>query len=110
MIHCDKNKEFFMSDLKKIENKIEKIKNRLMSIKEMRPGSLTCQQRKSKEKYGSYWQLSYTHLNKGRTDYIRKDYVSEVEKQVKEYKKFKSLMDEWVLLSIQHSKLKMKSS
>ena len=99
-----------MLELKNIEKRIEKIKNQLVDIKEMRPGSLTCQQRKSKEKYGAYWQLSYTHLNKGRTDYIRKGYVPEVEKQIEEYKKFKSLMDEWVSLAIEHSKMKMKSN
>jgi hypothetical protein len=54
--------------IEQIENKINNVKKKLMSIEEMRPGSLTQQYRKSRkgESYGTYWSLSYTFNKKGR--------------------------------------------
>jgi hypothetical protein len=46
--------------LKQIENQIQKIKDELREIGEMRPGSLTLQYKVPKEKKGPYYQLSYT--------------------------------------------------
>jgi len=43
-----------------------------------------------------------------RTDYIRREWVTTTQKQVKEYKKFKRLIDTGVALAIEHAKLTMK--
>ena len=40
--------------------------------------------------------------------YIRREWVTTTQKQVKEYKKFKRLIDTWVTLAIEHAKLTMK--
>lgn len=88
-----------------IEKRIEQVKKELTTIQDMRPGSLTEQSRGGK---GVYCQLSYTHLNKGKTEYIRKACVPEVEKQLENYKKFKELTNEWVTLCIELSQIKMK--
>ena len=45
---------------------------------------------------------------KSRTDYIARDNVPEVRRQVGNYKRFKALTAEWVDLSIEHSQLQMK--
>ena len=74
----------------------------------MRPGSLTLQYKDREQQMGPYYQLSYTYEMKSRTDYIRKDCVSDVRQQVKNYKRFRELTTEWVALSIEHSKLSMK--
>ena len=87
-----------------IETRIEAIKKALQEIGEMRPGSLTRQSRGMK---GAYYQLSYTHKMKGRTEYVRPEYVRGIKKQISSYKRFKKLMDEWVSLSIKHSKMKI---
>mgnify|MGYP000053027911 CR=1 FL=1 len=94
--------------LKKIENRIEKIKVELCVIGEMRPGSLTEQYKNSANQTGSYYQLSYTLDMKSRTEYIRKENVSNIRRQIKNYRRFKQLISEWVSLSIEHSKLTMK--
>ena len=94
--------------LKNIENRIEKIKAQLCEIGEMRPGSLTEQYKNSEKQTGSYYQLSYTLEMKSRTEYIRKENVGNIQRQIKNYKRFKQLIGEWVSLSIEHSKLTMK--
>ena len=44
---------------------------------------------------------------KGRSEYIRREWVTEIRKQIATHKRFKHLIDQWVDLSIEHSKLTM---
>ena len=90
-----------------IEKTIEKIKQELQTIQQMRPGSLTCQYRNPQDKVGPYYQLSYTHKMKSHTEYVRKEFVPRIGEQIAEYKRFRVLVDEWVALAIKHSKMQM---
>ena len=94
--------------LKQIEKRIERIKLELAKIEVMRPGSLTRQYKDPQQQTGSYYQLSYTLEMRSRTDYIRKDCVSDIRRQITRYKRHKQLNAEWVSLGIEHSKLAMK--
>ena len=98
-----------MADTKlvRIEQQIDEIKRELMGIGEMRPGSLTRQYRNVKDKKWEFYQLSYTHKMKSKTNYVRAHHVAELREQIKTYKKFKKLVEKWVDLSIQHSKIKV---
>lgn len=93
--------------LKQIEDQIRKIKQELLSTAQMRPGSLSQQYKRPKEKKGAYYQLSYTHKMRSRTEYVRPEFVSEIRDQIAVYKRFRKLIDKWVDLAIQHSRLKM---
>ena len=94
--------------LDEIPKRIERIKTELAAIDEMRPGSLTRQYKDPKNKTGSYYQLSYTRDMKSRTDYIARECVRDVRREISNYKRFKTLTAQWVALSIEHSRLKMK--
>ena len=94
--------------LKRIERRIERIKSELVKIEAMRPGSLTKQYKDPRKQMGPYYQLSYTFEMRSRTEYIRKDSVRDIRRQVKLYKRYKQLNTDWVSLSIEHSKLAMK--
>ena len=94
--------------LKQIEKRIDRIQSELVKIDAMRPGSLTRQYKDPKKQTGAYYQLSYTLDMRSRTEYIRKEWVSEIRRQIKQYKRYKQLNAEWVSLSIEHSKLRMK--
>jgi hypothetical protein len=94
--------------LNQIEKRIERIKKQLCAIDEMRPGSLTKQYKDPKNHKGPYYQLSYTLAMKSRTEYIRKDFVKEIRRQVKNYNRYKQLTNEWIALSIEQSKLTIK--
>ncbi len=93
--------------LAQIEKRIKKIKSDIVLIDDMRPGSLTKQYRGPNKTKG-YYQISYTLNMKSRTESVHKDYVDEVRRQIKNYKRFKALSQEWVELGIEHSKLAMK--
>ena len=93
--------------LHQTEKQIEKIKKELQTIGEMRPGSLTCQYRNPKDRIGAYYQLSYTHKMKSRTEYVRPFFVDQIKKEITNYKRFKKLVDKWIELGIEYSKLQI---
>jgi hypothetical protein len=100
--------------LKKMEVEINRIKQQIFELGDMRPGSLTRQMRKAKdvsrapkEKYGAYWQLSYTYRNKGKTEYIREAFIHQVKTETANFKRYRNLTDRLIDLSIKLSRLKM---
>ncbi len=94
--------------LDEIRTRIDRIKAELTAIDEMRPGSLTRQYKDPQNQSGAYYQLSYTREMKSRTDYIARDCLRDVRRQIGNYKRFKALSTQWIALSIEHSRLKMK--
>ena len=92
-----------MNRTRQIERRIAAIKRTLGRVGDMRPGSLSVQTRSWG---GQYRQLSYTHLGKGRTEYVPPKRVKDVTRQLANYRKFKELTQEWVNLSIELCNLK----
>ncbi len=107
-------------ELVEIEKRIEQIKAELMTINEMRPGSLSqqynvcgnpkcrCKDPENPKKHGPYNQLSYVHKRKSTSQFIQDEFVEDIRNQLTNYKRFKELTEEWVHLSIEHAKLKLK--
>lgn len=95
--------------IQQIERRIERIKQALSHIGPMRPGSLTRQYKDPQHKAGAYWQISYTRQMKSRTEYIRKECVPEIRRQIATHKRFKRLIDQWIDLDIERSKLIMQT-
>ena len=91
----------------KIERRIARIKEELQTMEPMRPGSLTRQYKDPENRSGAYWQISYTRRMKSRTEYVRREWVAEVRRQIATHKRFKRLIDQWVDLRIEHSQLAM---
>lgn len=91
-----------------IRKRIGRIKAQLASIEDMRPGSLTRQYKDPQNQRGPYYQLSYTRQMKSRTEYVPRDYLPEVRREIRNYKRFKALTAEWIALSIEQGRLMMK--
>ena len=96
--------------LDQIEERIIGIKKRLMEIGEMRPGTLSYQYHKPKEKKGGYYQISYTYKMRSKTEYVRPEFVKELRGQIAAFKRFKRLVQLWTDLALEHSRLKIRSS
>jgi hypothetical protein len=94
--------------IQQIEQRIDRIKRALLEIGPMRPGSLTRQYKDPRHHTGAYWQISYTRQMKSRTEYVRKECVKEVRRQTVTHRRFKRLVDQWIDLSIEHSRLTMR--
>ena len=95
--------------IQKIEVQIERVRRELMELGPMRPGSLSCQYKNRKEKKQPYFQLSYTHKRKSRSEYVRPENLNAIRAELGNYKKFRGLVDRWVDLALELSKLKSKS-
>jgi len=89
-----------------IEKRIAAIKEKLGAIDEMRPGSLSRQYKDPAHQTGAYYQLSYTRDMKSRTEYVARDALPRVRRQITNYKRFKALTAQWVDLGIEHSRLR----
>ena len=96
--------------IRQIERKIERIKEALRHVGPMRPGSLTRQYKDRQNKTGAYWQISYTRQMKSRTEYVRAEWVEEIRRQIATHKRFKRLIDQWIDLDIERSKLVMQNT
>ena len=95
--------------IQQIERRIARIKEALTRLGPMRPGSLSRQYKDRKNKTGAYWQISYTRQMKSRTEYVREEWVPEIRQQITNHKRFKKLIEQWVELDIERSKLAMQS-
>ena len=93
--------------IQQIERRIARIKGALLEIGPMRPGSLTRQYKDPQHRTGAYWQISYTRQMKSRTEYVRREWVKDLRRQIASHKRFKSLVEQWIDLSIEHSRLSM---
>lgn len=93
--------------LLRIQQQIARIKQELLQIDAMRPGSLTRQYKNPKEKTGGFYQISYTYKNKSRTEYVKAQHVNALKQQIADYKKLKNLVEQWIDLAIEYSKLKL---
>jgi hypothetical protein len=100
-------------NIDRIKAEIEGVKRELMSLGEMRPGSLSeqynvcgnpkcrCKNKENPRKHGPYYNLSYTRSGKGKTEFVRKAQVETVKQQVANYKRFVELTNRWVDLSLE---------
>jgi len=101
-----------------IERKIGKIKEELLSIGDLRPGSLSQQYNvcgnpncRCKEdpprRHGPYYQLSFTRKGRSSTKFVKKHCLATVRKQLKNYSRLRKLVDTWIELSTELSQLKV---
>ena len=97
-----------MTKIKNIEKKIKGKRASIAMLGSMRPGSLTKQYRNSKEKTGEFYQLSYTHLSRSRSELVRPEHVKIIRAELKEYQKHKKLCGELVELCIELSKSRLR--
>ena len=96
--------------IQQIEQRIDRIKKALLEIGPMRPGSLTRQYKDPQNQTGAYWQISYTRRMKSRTEYVRPEWVKAIRRQTVTHKRFKRLVDQWIDLSIERSRLTMQAA
>lgn len=103
--------------------KIQKIKQRLLALDGFHPGSITkqyskcgskgckCRNLQNPQLHGPYYQLSF-NLGKGKhtTAFIKNEYLPTIQKELSNYKLFKKLIEEWVTIEINLSKMKRESS
>ena len=95
------------TSLKRTEAQIEGIKQQLRVLGPMRPGSITRQYRRPRERQRPFYQLSYTHRMRSRSEYVRPENLAALQKETANFKRFKKLIDRWVGLALEASQLRL---
>jgi hypothetical protein len=90
----------------KIIARIERVKRQLSELGPMRPGSISRQYRKPKEKLQPFYQISYTHKMKSRSEYLRKENLAAIRQETANFKRFKRLTEQWVDLALELSQIR----
>lgn len=104
-------------EIRALETQIETIKKELLSLGDLRPGSLSRQynvcgnpncrcKNDPPQKHGPYHQLSFTRKGRSRTRFIKKPHVAVVKDQIDNYTKLRTLVNRWIDLSTQICQIK----
>lgn len=96
--------------IRRLEGQIAKIKQELVALPDLQPGSLSkqynvcgrpnCRCKASPpQKHGPYYQLSYTRKGKSSSRFVKKKDAPMVRRQLRTYKRLKELVDRWIDLA-----------
>jgi len=96
--------------LERTEARIEGLKQEILALGIMRPGSITRQYRLPKEKRRPFYQISYTHRMRSRSEYVRPEHLATLRKETTTFKRFKKLIDRWIGLSLKASQLRVRQA
>lgn len=109
------------ASVRTLERRIERIKQKLNALGELRPGHLSeqynvcgnprCRCKASPpQKHGPYSQLGWTRKGRSTTRFIRKPEVSIIRTQLRNHEQLQALLDQWLDAAIELCDLKLKRS
>ena len=93
--------------LVRAEEQIERVKQELMALGPMRPGSITKQYRLPKERKRPFYQISYTRQMRSHTEYVRPEHLVELRRETVIFRRFRKLVERWVALALKASKFRI---
>ena len=102
-----------------LEERIQSIKREIAALGDLRPGALSLQYNVCGSpscrckadpplKHGPYPQISFNWHGKSTTQSVRADEVDEVRQQLKNYHHLRDLIDEWISLALELSRLRLR--
>jgi hypothetical protein len=102
-----------------LERKIERIQRELSQLGNFRLGSLSQQfnicgtpgcrcKAAPPRRHGPYYQLSFTRKGKSHSQFVRREELPAVRRQLKNYNRFRALVEEWIDLAMELSNLRLK--
>lgn len=107
--------------VQKLQKKITAIKDQLLRLDRMRPGSISrqynvcgkpgcrCKDPENPKRHGPYCQLNYVFRGKKKSQFIRAEFVASVNAELANFKKFRRLTDLWISLALELADLELKS-
>jgi hypothetical protein len=101
---------------RQIELRIQRIKDEIVSLDEIQPGSLSRQynvcgnpqcacKATPPRKHGPYYQVSFTWRGKHSTRFVGKDTLARTRRRLENYQRLRTLTDEWIELTMELAKL-----
>jgi len=96
------------TQLEEMNRRIKGIKRELLELGPIRPGSISRQYRRPKEKQRPFYQISYTHRMRSRSEYVRPENLDSLRREIATFKRFRKLIDQWVDLALRTSQLRVR--
>ena len=105
-----------MKRQRSLRDKIDLVKKQLVELGHFRPGSLSeqynvcgkaecrCKSTPPK-KHGPYHQLSFSWKGRSKTKFVRREDVATVREQLRNYRRLRELVDEWIELELELTQL-----
>jgi len=104
-----------------LEARIATLKQAIVRLGELRPGKLSQQynvcgkadcrcKADPPQKHGPYYQVSFTRNGKSSTQFVRKEDLAVVRQQLRNYQRLRELIDRWIALGMELSRLKLRSA
>ncbi len=104
-----------------LEAQIEKLKQAIVRLGDLRPGKLSQQynvcgkvdcrcKADPPQKHGPYYQVSFTRKGKSSTQFVREEDLGVVRQQLRNYQRLQELIDRWITLGMELSRLKLPSA
>ena len=101
-----------------LEKRIGKIKEEMMALGDLRPGSLSKQynvcgkpecrcKANPPRKHGPYYQLSFTWKGKSHSQFVRPEDVGVVKQQLRNYRRLRQLLERWIDLGMELSRRRL---
>ena len=103
-----------------LERRIERIKREIGQLGDLRPGSLSqqynvcgvpgCRCKASPpQKHGPYFQLSISRKGKDTSRFVRREEVGTVKRQLRNFARLRTLVDEWIEVGMELSALRIEA-
>ena len=107
-----------MSRPRLLQQRIDKIKQQIAALGDLRPGALSQQynvcgnpgcrcKATPPVKHGPYYQISVKRHGKSTTQFVREQDLAEVQSQLDNYRRLRELVDQWITLSAEISSLRI---
>lgn len=105
--------------LKRLNQQIEDIKQKLLELGPIHPGSTTnqyhacgnpscrCHDPANPKKHGPYTKLTYSHDGKSHCRFVRPESAEDLKQRLQNYKTFRDLTAQWVKLAIEAGTLEI---
>jgi len=104
-----------------LQTQIERLKQEIVRLGDLRPGKLSQQYNvcgkadcrckpDPPQKHGPYYQLSFTRNGKSSTQFVRKEDLARVRQQLNNYQRLRELIDRWITLGMELSRLRLQPS
>ena len=104
-----------------LQARIDQLKQAVLRLGDLRPGKLSQQynvcgkadcrcKADPPQKHGPYYQLSFTRKGKSSTQFVREEDLAVVRLQLRNYQRLQELIDRWITLGMELSRLKLPQS
>jgi len=104
-----------------LQARIDQLKQAVVGLGDLRPGKLSQQynvcgkvdcrcKADPPQKHGPYYQLSFTRNGKSSSQFVRKENLAVVRQQLRNYQQLRKLVDRWIALAMELSRLKLPQS